>query len=154
VAIVRRDGQVHFASDHGPELWRRLDAPPRYFAALKPSSSNGIAATARREPQLVRSHLRPDCLFIDILFLGVVYPHKRLDRFDDALPIPDEVAIDFSGREALGEPSKESRRVDDLSMGSAHGAQSMTVDQEFADLRVDGAFVPALALGQNLDPAS
>ena len=28
-------------------------------------------------------------------------------------------------------------------MGSAHGAQSVTVDQEFADLRVDGAFVLA-----------
>jgi hypothetical protein len=33
--------------------------------------------------------------------------------------------------------------VDDLSMGSAHGAQSVAVDQEFADLRVDGAFVLA-----------
>ena len=33
--------------------------------------------------------------------------------------------------------------MDDLSMGSAHGAQTVTVDQEFTDLRVHGAFVPA-----------
>ena len=102
---MRRDGQVRFASDHGPKLWRCVDAPPRYFAALEASSSNGIAATATREPQPLGSGLRLDCMFINILFLGVVYPHKRLDRFDDALSIPDEIAIDFSGREAIGEPS-------------------------------------------------
>ena len=60
---------------------------------------------AKRESQPVGSWLRPDCMFIDILFLGVVYPHKRLDRFDDALSVPDEIAIDFSGRGAVGEPS-------------------------------------------------
>ena len=102
---MRLDGQVRFTSDHGPELWRCLDAPLRYFAALEASSSNGIAAPTKREPQPVGSGLRSDCMFIDILFLGVVYPHKRLDRFDDALSIPDEIAIDFSGREAVGEPS-------------------------------------------------
>ena len=102
---MRRDGQVRFASDQGPELWRCLDAPPRYFAALEAGSSNGIAGTAKRESQPVGLGLRPDCMFIDVLFLGVVYPHKRLDRFDDALSIPDEIAIDFSGREAIGEPS-------------------------------------------------
>jgi hypothetical protein len=59
VAIVRRDGQLRFASDQGPELWRCLDAPPRYFAALEASSSNGIAATAKREPQPVGSGYVP-----------------------------------------------------------------------------------------------
>ena len=66
--------------------------------------------------------LCPDRVFINVLFLSIVNPHKRFDRFDDALSIPDEIAIDFSGSEAFGEPSKESRQVDDLAMGSAHGA--------------------------------
>ena len=40
--------------------------------------------------------------------------------------------------------------MDDLSMSSAHGAQSVTVDQKFADLRVDGAFVLAFVLDDRL----
>jgi hypothetical protein len=104
VAIVRRDEQVRFASDQGPELWRCLDAPLRYFAAQS-KLVEWDRCDGRAQPQPVGLGLRSDCMFIDILFLGVVYPHKRLDRFDDALSIPDEIAIDFCGGEAVGEPS-------------------------------------------------
>ena len=46
--------------------------------------------------QCVCLRLPPNCMLIDILFLGVVDPYERLDRFDDTLSIPDEIPIDFS----------------------------------------------------------
>ncbi len=90
-------------------------------------------------------------MLINVLFLGVVDPHERVDRFDDALSIPDEIPIDLSGRKAAGEPSKEPRQVDDLPVCSAHRPQSVTIDQKFGDLRVDGAFVLAFVLDDVFD---
>src|SRR5208337_1530189 len=79
----------------------------RYFAAWR---SPTIKRRAHRS--IANGRLRPDRMLINVLFLSIVDAHKGLDRFDDALSVPDQVPIDFPGREAIGEPSKEPRQVD------------------------------------------
>ena len=68
----------------------------------------------------VRISLCPDRVFINVLFLSIVDPHKRFDRFDDALPISNQIRINLSRREAIDEPSEEPRQVDYLTVSSAH----------------------------------
>ncbi len=85
-------------------------------------------------------------MLVNIFFLSIVDAHERLDQFNYTLRIPDQVPIDFNGREAFGEPSKEPRQVDDLPVGSAHRLESVTIEKEFADLRVDSAFILAFVL--------
>jgi hypothetical protein len=60
-AIVRRDGQVRFASDHGPKLWRCLDAPPRYFAALNASRMGSPRRPSGSHNPLARTYLPIAC---------------------------------------------------------------------------------------------
>ncbi len=55
----------------------------------------------RRQDKLRRElsrQLRPGCVLVDILFLRVVYAHKRLDGFNYMLRISDQIMIDVCHR--------------------------------------------------------
>src|SRR5579859_4724069 len=70
--------------------------------------------------------------------------HKGLDRFDDPLGVPDQVRIDILWPKSIGEPSQETRQVDDLAMRPAHRPKSMPVRQVPSDMRIDLTFVVPL----------
>jgi CBS domain-containing protein len=67
-----------------------------------------------------RSRLHLGCLLVDILLLSIVDAHERFDRFDYALRIPDQIAINIICRQPFSQPPQQTSKVDDFPMRSAH----------------------------------
>ena len=79
---------------------------------------------ALAQPSPCGDERRADVL-VDVLFLGIVNPHKRFDGFDDSLRVPDQVAVDVLRTEPIDQATQQSRHVQDLAMGAAHGEKAV-----------------------------
>jgi hypothetical protein len=49
-------------------------------------------------------------MLVNILLLRVVNAHERLNRFDHALRVANDVAVGIGGRKAIGQPAEQPRR--------------------------------------------
>lgn len=85
-------------------------------------------------------------MLVDIFLLRVVNAHKGLDRLDDALRIPNEIAISVLRLKALGNPSQQPCKVEDLTMRPAHCGQAMTIMQKLRKTRINSTFIVSLVL--------
>ena len=86
-------------------------------------------------------------VLVDVFFLRVVDAHQRLDRFDDALGVADQVAVDLDNLKLLGHARQEPRKMRDLPVCAAHGGEPMAVGKVAGETRIDGALVVALVRG-------
>lgn len=72
--------------------------------ALPPSGAAALPTPHKNKWTLRLVHRG---MFIDVFLLGVVNAHQRLDRFDDALRIADQIAVDLPRIHAIREPRQQ-----------------------------------------------
>ena len=83
--------------------------------------------------------------FVNLFFLRDMHAHKHFDRFDCALRIAQQIAIDCLRVGILGDAAEQARQVQYFAVRAAHGRQPSTIaGQEPRDRRIDVAFVVAL----------
>ena len=68
---------------------------------------------------MLGSH-RPGDGFVNVLLLGHMHAHERLDRLDHPLGVSDKIAVDPFLRQVLRYPSEQPREMQDLAMCAAH----------------------------------
>ena len=85
-------------------------------------------------------------MLVDIFLLRVVNAHEGLDGLDDALRIPNEVAICVLRLKAFRNPRQQPCEVEDLTMRPAHCGQAMPIMQKLRKTRINPTFIVALVL--------
>src|SRR5208282_765319 len=108
-------------------LCRFRTAEPCHLASLfipKPESEMAPFDMLLRIP---RPQLRSNGLLIDIFLLGVMDTHERLNCFNDALSVSDQIMVRVLDSESIGEPAQKPCHMYNLAVRSAHCPKPVAV---------------------------
>ena len=70
-------------------------------------------------------------MFVNVLLLSIVKPHKSFYGFDRALRVANEIPIHVVCGEAISHPREKTRLMNDFPMCATHGFKAMGIPEEF-----------------------